>query len=244
MAVKYNNLTGSIKRVILGGVNIGLTPFELLIANANGGTAQVPAIGTAGQVLTSGGPGVNPGWSSGVAGNSPVDLLTAPTGAVWQAYDRRFLTNNQTPTSGASNWSAIPLPKGLQFSQMGLIVGAAIEAGGTHSWVALADSTRKYLAVSADLTTANFWSPAATLIKVSIGGTFTVPADGIYYAVFSVTATTVPTLAGTSTAAGAGFAPPPILSGLVSGTSLPPAVGSTAGALAVTNLLLYWCFFP
>lgn len=248
MAVKYSNLTGSIKRVILGGVNIGLTPFEILIANANGGTSQIPSVGTSGQVLTSAGPGANPNWAN-LPASGPADKdvwltgLEFPTGLGYtgqaETFPRIMCNATNSLTSGTPRWTGIPMPAGITLNKMTMVTTTTVEAGGTHGWYALTDNTGKVVAVTADQTGATVWSPSGSPITLPFTAPYTTTYRGLYFIWVCVTASTSPTLQGLSVLGQAASLAPALGGNGAISQFTPPALGATLAFTTPTGTIFY-----
>lgn len=245
MPIKFNDIRHKIANIIATGtVSFGLTQHEVCIGGAGGLLSQVPALGSAGQVLTSNGAGADPSWQAGGTVADPdvwLSGLMYPSGlgftAVQETIPRVLCSFAQSLTSGTPRIQAIALPAGKSIGHMAAIVGSTAELGGTHGWYALLDNTFKVIAVTADQVGAAVWSPINTPIPLA----FTAPAltayRGIYYAVVCVTATTMPNLAayaaGTNASA---VTPAPALSGLGALQNTPPALGATVAITGIADV--------
>ena len=246
MAIKYRNYTAAIKRVIGSGQNVGLAPHQVVIGNAGGGLGQVSGLGTAGQVLTSAGPGADPSFAAPAGGPADKEVwlsgLSLPTafGYTVQAetFPRILASTTNALNSGIARFTAINLPAGLTLTQMTMIVGTLSESGGTHGWYALLDLTGKVVAVTADQTGATFWSPINTPISLLFTASYKTTYRGVFYAMVSVNASSLPNIVGNPPSSGAASAAP-VLGGLCgSSPSTPPALGTTL-ALTAGSVGLY-----
>ena len=98
--------------------------------------------------------------------------------------------------------ASIWLPSGLVITSLSVKNGGTAEAGGTHAWAALFDSSRALLRQSNDETGAAAIA-ASVVHSFILTSTFTTTYSGIHYVGVCVVATTMPTLLGhPSTAAG------------------------------------------
>lgn len=111
-------------------------------------------------------------------------------------------------------------------------------AGGTltHQWFALLDHTGKVLAVTNDVTSAAWNASAEKTLNLS--APYTVTYSGVYYLAKLVTATTVPTMAGSALTAGVavstGLPMPAATAG--SGLTTPSSVGTIFTLATSVNL--------
>jgi len=94
-------------------------------------------------------------------------------------------TSTISPASGTAMYNTVPLVKGQVITNLSLLSLGA-ETGGSHCWVALADTGAVVRAVSSDNT-------AKTL---ALGSPYTVPSTGLYICVLGMTATGMATFVG------------------------------------------------
>lgn len=248
MPVHFRNYTAAIRRAIGSGQGVGLAPHQVVIGNASGGLGQVAGAGTAGQVLTSAGPGADPSFQA--AGGGPADKdvwlsgLALPTGLGYtvqaETYPRVLANGATTLTNGTPNFTAICMPAGLTLTRMTMVTGNIAQAGGTHGWYALLDVTGKVVAVTADQTGAAVWSPINSPITLPFTASYTTSYRGVYHAMICTTSGTDPNIADIGPSTGT-VTLAPVLGGL--GPTLlftPPALG-TILALTAAQLALYAC---
>jgi hypothetical protein len=170
-------------------------------------------------------------------------LAIGPSGATGETIPRAVGAESVTiaTASGTVYMQAIYLPKNTVVSDITTVVGTTASSNDvTINWAALCDSTRKVLAVSANATAQ--LTPSGVNNTLAMGTAFTTTYSGLYYVAYTVGATTTqPTLCG-NTAAGTELNKiVPILCGTssTSGTSTPPAVGATLGAITATANNIY-----
>lgn len=249
MPVHFRNYTAAVKRVIAGGQNVGLTAHQVLIGSTAGGIGQVPGTGTAGQVLTSNGPAADPAFQAPSGGPADKEVwlsgLAFPTGLGYTVQAETFpriLAQQTNPlNSGIPRFTVISLPAGLALTRMTMCTGNLAESGGTHGWYALLDNTGKVVAVTADQTGATVWGSIQTPVTLPFTASYQTAYRGTYIVVVSVTASSLPNIAGyaAGSATGAvGLAP--VLGGLGPASSFtPPALGSTITPLTASAVGLY-----
>jgi hypothetical protein len=164
-----------------------------------------------------------------------------------QNFPRNLITTNHAvAATGIPIGMLISLSRGQVLTGAGVQVGATIKAGGTHGWLALADSTYAVLAVSADQTdAATTFHTANKVQSLPFSATYTVAADGDYYVVYCITAgTTMPTLNGATAMIASGVANadlPPVV-GTFGSQPAPPALAASLGAITTTVSYMPYCF--
>ena len=104
-------------------------------------------------------------------------------------------------------------------------------SGLTNRWSALFDINRNQLAISADDTSAT-WSGEQTFTMTAA---YTIPTSGFYYHGLCVVGSTVPTLRGFATLAGATDEVPIAAGSSSTGLTNPASCPSTAGAITAVN---------
>jgi hypothetical protein len=247
MPVHFRNYTAAVRRVIGGGLNLGLTPHQVLIGNTSGGIGQVTGTGTAGQVLASNGPGADPTFQAPSGGPADKDVwlsgLALPTGLGYtvaaETFPRILASQAISLTSGSPRFTAICLPAGLTLSRMTMVTGNLAESGGTHGWYALLDVTGKVVAVTADQAGATTWSPINSPVTLPFTAAYTTTYRGVYIAMACTTATSNPNLAGIGPSTGTA-ALAPVLGGLgPAGLNTPPALGTVISPLSAGAVGLY-----
>src|SRR5579871_946970 len=138
-------------------------------------------------------------------------------------------TSTVSPGSGTAMYSSVPLVKGQVISNLSLL-SLGGETGGSHCWVALADTGAVVRAVSADNTGATFWAGnTAKTLSLSTGGPYTVPATGLYLCVFGMTATGMATFVGGNNlgTGEAGWGSGLAACGTAGSIGAPPSTGTT-----------------
>lgn len=157
--------------------------------------------------------------------------LSYPTGLGYtvqgETFPRILAQQPNSLNSATPRFTAINLAKGLTLTRMTMVVGNTPESGGTHGWYALLDVTGKVIAVTADQTGAAAWSPINTPVTLAFTASYKTTYRGVYYAMISVTGTQPPNIAGYAAGALAGAAGlAPVLGGLGTASSAPPALGT------------------
>ena len=210
-----------------------------LIDGGAAGAAQRLAIGPANSVLES--TGTAPNWITPPSPGSKAwqSLLETPAGALDETFPRLLAQNIITPSTTIPQMSALALAAGRVVTNRTFCTGNTGQTGGSAGWVALADSTGKILAVSANLTGATYWSPNSTLITTALGSPFTVVTAGIYYAVWCSTATGMPNLMGNSIASTQATSRTPALAQTSAAQSAPPAVNAVLSTQVNSSNSLY-----
>lgn len=170
----------------------------------------------------------------------PPLLALAPSGATGQTFDRGMCASYTTAlVSGQSYVSAIPLPGGLPITNLGVLVGSTGFATVTHGWLALLDSARVVLAVTADQTSS--FGSVSTALPLPIAGSYTTAYSGLYYLAVCVVAGTMGVLSIANQPLNVANTTPPILAGTSTGSlTTPPAVSSTMGAITSNGI---WRFY-
>lgn len=133
-------------------------------------------------------------------------------------------------STGVMTSTAILLYAGDPVTNLTFVSGATALATGTHWWFALYDTnpTPQLLGQTADQTS-SAWA-ANTAKTLALATPYTVPTTGIYYAAVNVTATTPPTLVGSSVQTAAAGA---VVSGM---KILAQTSGSSLTATAPTSI--------
>lgn len=132
--------------------------------------------------------------------------------------------------SGTVYEVAVPVEAGLSLCQLTLCSVAA-QAAGSHAWVGLADSSNNVLTVSADQTTAGYFTKD-TLVTTPIQR-FITTYTGLYYMFVCVVAGTMPTFASSATPVSPALSnAAPVMCGTsLTGQTVPVTVGSNLGAV-------------
>lgn len=155
------------------------------------------------------------------------------TGTLSETINRNLAGANLSAlTSGTLFLQAIYLRAGMLVSNISFCSGGTAAGTPTNRFHALYDGSRNLLAQSANQTT-TAWA-ANTVQTLAMGTPYRVQTSGIYYLGLLVTATTVPTVVGTTAAANAairGLAP--ILCG-TSSTGLTTSLPNPAAAITAT----------
>jgi hypothetical protein len=190
--------------------------------------AGIRAAGTVGQAADAGHVHQN---------NADLSLYIAPAAATGETFPRVQATTYLSGlTSGLVYVSAIPLPAGMPVNNITLMVGSAAWTASTvtHGWYALLDSGLVVRAVSADQTSGN-WTTVNTTVPLPVTASgYTTTYGGLYYIAFCATFT------GTSgefpaaplSIGGLGGLTPMLCGTSSSGLTIPPATGTTLGALS------------
>lgn len=183
--------------------------------------------------------------NSAMAGNvgSDVTVPLPPSTAVAESIPRYAGADSVTiaTVSGTVYMQAVYIPNNTVVNNITTVVGTTASSNDvTINWAALCDNTRKVLAVSANATAQ--LTPSGFNNTLALGTAFTTTYAGLYYVAYTVGVTTTqPTLCG-KVAAGTELSKiVPILNGTSStaGTSTPPAVGATLGAITATVNAIY-----
>jgi hypothetical protein len=202
--------------------------LEQMIASMGG----TPTAGNIGELLKQ----LNTALAGFVTPGSSMPI--APAGAVGETIPRSVGAGSVTiaTVSGTVYMDLIYLPVNTVVNNITEVTGSTASSNDvTINWAALCDTTRKVLAVSANATAQ--LTPAGFQNTLAMGTAFTTTYSGFYYVAYTVGATTTqPTLVGVTAAGTELAAIAPILSGTSStaGTSTPPAVGATLGAVTAT----------
>lgn len=141
----------------------------------------------------------------------------------------------------------ILLPANLTFGHFVFVSGTTAASTPTHWWLALANSSRVMLAVTADQTTtavaaSSVFSVAVATIASGASTTFTTTYSGLHYVAVMFTATTIPTVPGVAptlgvtTAAGVGVATG---SSATTGQTIAPTFPTTFGAITAAQVRVY-----
>lgn len=184
-----------------------------------------------------------PGASTGVTAASLHRSLTAPTSAIRESMDRRYILVNTLAvlSTGALRMQSIGLVAGDVVTNIAVLSGTTAAGTPTHYMFGLYDSSRNLLATSTDQTTAA-WG-ASTLKTLAMTTPYTVPTTGVYYIGIFVTATTVPTLQGSSSAPSSALGNAsgmgPSIGGTTTDASLTTALPNPAAAITTTGFQFY-----
>jgi hypothetical protein len=128
--------------------------------------------------------------------NPLIDPAAAPSAATGQTAPLWAVTaTGSALTSGTIYLVEINLLAGTPINNITFVTDSTVEAGGTHGWYVLCDSSRKVQAVSADQTGAAVWGSANSAVTLSVSGSnYTATYTGKYYVGVCIVATTMPTL--------------------------------------------------
>lgn len=121
------------------------------------------------------------------------------------------------------------LPAGVKISNINFAVGGTAGATMTHQWWGLLDSTGKQAAHTADGTSAALG--ASTWFTKALVTAYTTTYTGYYYVVMSISASTMPTLAGSSFVAATSAPTPQMAFRSTSTQTTPGTDGSTTYTL-------------
>lgn len=149
-------------------------------------------------------------------------------------------------TSGTLVMSAISLPVNQTISNFSFMPGTTGDAGPTNQWMALYDSQRNLLAISADGTSTAITAstavtyPVATTAASSTATSFTTTYSGLYYVGLLIATTNAPTFTALTTFATINSLVP-ILGGTSTASLTSPSTFPTqAGAITGTAGRLYF----
>lgn len=164
-------------------------------------------------------------------------LYLAPTGADAETMTRGQANVNAGPLGATSGifMRAIALQKNLVVNNITFDVGTTAASGVTHGWYGITDSNRVVKATSADQGSTTIWGTTSTLVTLGMSSAFTVPTAGLYYIGLSLTASTLPTIAGAGNLAAGLAGNAPFLYGQAGTSSTPPTIGSTLSTFSVNN---------
>lgn len=141
-------------------------------------------------------------------------------------------TNVSMPASGTLFLQGIWLAAGTIVSNINLFSGGTAAGTPTNYFAGLYDPNRNLVAQSANQTTGAWAANSAKAFAMT--APYTVPADGMYYIGFFMTATTLPTLKGGVAKTGGQLAAlTPVLHGS-STTGLTTALPATAATITTT----------
>ena len=243
--------------------NHALTAQSLAASGLTGATAASRYAGA-----TAGGPPASGTFSTGdfvadqlgyiwvcTAGGSPGTWY--PLAGNTELYKEPYIANSTTPpiavtcyrcngsatvspASGTAMYNSVPLVKGQVITNLSLL-SLGGETGGSHCWVALADTGAVVRAVSADNTGATFWGAnTAKTLSLATGGPYTVPSTGLYFCVFGMTASGMATFVGGPNlqTGEAGWGSGQAVCGTAGSIAGPPSTGTTLtlAASATANL--------
>jgi len=148
-------------------------------------------------------------------------------------------------TSGTLVMSAISLPNNATINNFNFMPGTTGDAGPTNQWMALYDSQRNLLAISADATTTAITASTAVtypVANVAAGAatSFTTAYAGLYYVGLLIATSNAPTFTSLTT-----FATVNSLVPILGGTSTasltsPSTFPTTAGTITGTAARLYF----
>lgn len=175
------------------------------------------------------------GWLSGLA-------LPSGLGYTVQAetFPRLLAQQTNSLTSGIPRFTVISLPAGITLSRMTMVTGNLGESGGSHGWYALLDNTGKVVAVTADQTGATVWGSIQSPVTLPFTASYKTTYRGNYIAMISVTASSLPNIAGQNGPATGAIGLAPVLAGLgPSGLNTPPALGTVISPLTAAGVGLY-----
>lgn len=191
----------------------------------------------------------NPGGTAGVTrriGQSHEQILMEGLGFKSWAFDPNLGSGGTAPTQGTVYVRAIPLRAGQVITNVVLeTITAASGTAPTSMFVGLADSTGKMVAQSNDLRASGIWTAGAGMVQAPLSGTYTVPADGMYYAVFlqvGAFSVTQPVFEkGVNNSAAAGVGTTIFGTGATTAqTALPANASNIAGGIVTTNGINYF----
>lgn len=209
---------------------------EILVATAADAVDNLAA-GPNGHMLTP-----SSGETTGVAWAAAAQRAVMPTGAIVETVPRTAggFAGRNILTSGQLYMCAVWLQAGVSISSITWLSSTQAAVTPTNQWVAIFDSARTYLRLSADDTT-GAWA-ATTAKTFNLTSAYVIPTAGVYYLGVMVAAATVPNLVAMANTVGTHINQAPILSGQsTSGLTAPPSEGGTAGALSVfANIPYGW----
>lgn len=197
--------------------------------------------------LVSGGTGAYGQVLSDLAGTPFMQNQHFPTGFTLSNFRTKYLpwaVATGAPASGTAWATPISLPGGFVVSNITFVSGTTAGATLTHQWFGLADSSLKIVATTADDTSTAWGASTAKTLAITkasgaTAGAYKVPSttpEGratLYYAVFLVAASTVPTIHGiTSSAWASGQVPKSGVTDLTSATT--PSLTDSSVTLAIT----------
>ena len=148
-------------------------------------------------------------------------------------------------TSGTLVMNAVSLPVNQTISNFNILFGGTGDAGPGDQWMALYDSNRNLLAISADAfttaVTANTVAtyPVATTAASSTATSFTTTYSGLYYIGFLLATTNAPTFTGVAGTATANTLPPILVGTSTASLTTPSTFPTTAGTITGTANRLY-----
>lgn len=253
-AVRIANCGGQSTVITLRGQYIGQTGHITTDGSPQSVTTAadvVLGIGSASSVQTYA-PGV-PLQMAASGAMLPVlpELAVAPANAAATTHNRRYLVTTSgftgfTPASGTVYWSLIQLVAGVPITNISTLVQGTAKSGGTHGWVALANTaTGKIVAVSADHTdAATTWGTTNTPQAIALASGPYIPATtGAYWVGLCIVATTMPLLVAGNAKFGQLAVTAPVLCGTsATGQTTPPSTGTSLTVTGNANDDLYaWC---
>lgn len=168
----------------------------------------------------------------------PQGLSVLPGSPAYVSCPRWAMTATFTPTSGTLYMTAIELPAGLVVSNLYISTDVSAPATQTNAWLALFDSSRAMLAVTANKGSTTF--PTITFNSAAIATTaggpsssFTTTYAGLHYIGWCQTATTVGAVQSVANLRGQADAGqgPPISGPSTTGLTTPPTFPFTAAAI-------------
>jgi len=173
----------------------------------------------------------------GLFGLGPLPQVSGQL-AIAETIPRKLVSNNAVAiaTSGAMILVAIYIPQGVPVTNISVVGGGTAEASGSHMWMALytTDYTAgvtvagRLLAQTTDDTGAAAIA-ANTVVTKALTAPQIAPYSGLYYLALSVTATTMPTVAGITVTTNAGFQGLLPILAVTSGASLAGTAPATVG---------------
>lgn len=163
-----------------------------------------------------------------------------PTGAIADTMDRRYALSNTLAalSTGRLSMTAIGLETGVTITSITVVSGTTAAVTPTNQIFGLYDSSRNLLRATSNNTT-TAWG-ASTARTLNLTSTYLTTSSGLYYIGCMVTAGTVPTLQGSSSASSSllGNAVTPIMSG-TSSTGLTTSLPNPAAALTSSGIQFY-----
>lgn len=175
-----------------------------------------------------------PYWTPGGSSSAP-SLALAPSGATAETFNRGYAGAVTYPglTSGTLYVRAIQIPAGVTVSNLTFMVGGTAEAGGSHGWYALLDSSMTVRAVTADQTAAAKWGATFTTYTLPVASAYETTYSGLYYVGVCVVASTMPAFV----AGPGGLSPlttlaPDLMGSSSTGLSTPPSTGTAMASIS------------
>lgn len=194
-------------------------------------TAAKLSKGTPGQVLLPN--ATTLAW----AGDSVYGL--APTGAISESFPRYLSSAALQGTTGTLRMVALWLPAGATITNILAVCNATAEAGGSHAFAALYDSSRALLRQSTDETgTGAVGASAAHTFALS--SQFVTTYSGLHYVGMNVVASTMPgIICGPSSISAILAGVAPVLGGNTTDTGLTGTAPNPAAAITQATQMMY-----